>query len=511
MLWRIWTLLCGLPVGAAIGLATLRAPTPAVLAGAALAGGVVLLLLASLLARRDDEPERGHHLASAASFGWLAAAVFVAIFFEWAPGRLAWAAILPVVLVIALLRGVRDPGPAAGPLGWVMRAVAAAGIGALGVIAVAAAAAALLARPVEPGSRFASVLYAVDANVVTRPFPVCDAAPRATRILHGSGANPVLTPDDRFVFFDAPDRGRRQIHRLDRTSGELRCWTCGDPGNNVRPSVNASGVSMVFESDRDATWRVPDETEIYLAGIAKRVDVADPGRRLSFLPGPDTHPVFGPGPQMVTWSRREGGRYRIVSATIRSGHGGILLGTVGVIAEGGAQWIAPIAWSADGRSLVSVRGNPFATLEGFVLDPTSGAERALGANVAPGAAANGDGAWLAFATTRSHHAAGALPRALGFALGSFAERRAIHAPLRAETGVRVGPIDAPGDAAELSLPAELTSWGEPVGLAFTSDASAVVLGQRRAAGTGVEERLVELTLACTQLATAPREVPTVRR
>ena len=63
--------------------------------------------------------------------------------------------------------------------------------------------------------------------------------------------------------------------------------------------------------------------------------VADPSRRLSFLRGPDSHPIFGPGPQMVTWSHRESGRYQVVAAGIRSGHGGILLGNLGVLADGG--------------------------------------------------------------------------------------------------------------------------------------------------------------------------------
>jgi hypothetical protein len=213
---------------------------------------------------------------------------------------------------------------------------------------------------------------------------------------------------------------------------------------------------------------------------------------------------------MITWSRRDEGRYRIGAASIRSGHGGILLGGVGVLAEGGAAWIAPIAWSADARSLVFVRGNPFASLEGAVLDVATGEERALGEGVGLGAGANGDGAWLAWATTRSRHPAGVLPRALGFALAPFAQAAALHEPLRDETGVRVGAIAAPADAPPLALPEEIAKWGEPTGLAFTADASAIVLGQRRALDGAVEERLLEIELACTQLATAPRAIPAAR-
>ena len=510
MIWRSWAFFCGLPAGAALGLAALAKPTAWQIGLAGIAGGVLLAVIVTLLARRDVEPDRGGHLAAAASAGWYALGPALAIFFAWAPGSWAWAVTVPTVLAIALLRGSRDPGPGRGAFGWGVRAIAAAVLGLLAVLAIAAGFAALGAHPVEPGARFASTLYSIDAGVVTRPLPECGATPLATRVLRPSGAHPTLTSDDRFLFFDAPVDGRRQIHRLDRSNGDLLCWTCGDPGNNTRPSINSSGVSMVFESDRDATWRHPDETEIYLAGVAKRVDVADPGRRLSFLPGPDTNPIFGPGPQMVTWSRREGGRYSAVAASIRSGHGGILLGSVGVLAEGGAQWIAPVAWSADGRALVVVRGNPFAALEGAVVDPVSGATRSLGADVGLGAGANGDGAWLAWATTRSHHPAGALPRALGFALAPLAHARETAAPLRNETGVRAGAVAGPGDATALVLPAEIAQWGEPTGLASASDASAFVIGQRRSAADGVEERLVEIDLACTQVATAPREIPAAR-
>ncbi|RIK92658.1 MAG: hypothetical protein DCC71_24390, partial [Proteobacteria bacterium] len=377
--------------------------------------------------------------------------------------------------------------------------VAALGLGA--------AAAALAARTPEPSVRLASVLYTIDAGVVTRPLPVCDAAPRSVTVLREGGAHPALTPDDRFVYFDAPspaDGGRRQIHRLERSSGEQRCITCGQPGYNVRPSVNAAGIAMVFESDRDASWRRPDETELYLAGIATRTDAPDPGRRLSFSPGPDAHPVFGPGPQMVTWSRRTAGRYQVVAATIRSGHGGILLGKTGVLAEGGAQWIAPVAWSADARRLLVARGNPFAALRAVLRDPVEGESEPIAEEAALAGATNGDGAWLALATARSRHAAGVAPRVLGFALAPWAHATALREPLRQHTGLRVGPIASPAEAAQLALPDDVADWGEPAGLAFASDASGIALAQRRA-GAEPNERLLWIELACSQLATAPRE------
>jgi hypothetical protein len=507
LLWRLWSFVCGLPLGVVAALAALRAPSPLHLATAALAGGAVLAAATSLLARGDDEPDRGRHLAAAASAGWFAPAAGVAVFFDWAPGRWPWAVVCVLVLGVALFAGRRAPGPAGGPLAWLARGVAAALLGAGAVVALAAAVAALQASPPEPSARFASMLFSVDAGVVTRPLPVCDPTPRRVDASLPAGAHPALAPDARLVFFDAPvvaDGGRRQIHRLDRGSGELRCITCGEPGNNQRASVNAAGVAMVFETDRHATWLHPDDTEIYLAGIATHAARPDAGRRLTFAPGPDEHPVFGPGPQMLTWSRRADGGYEVVAAAIRSGHGGILLGAVGTLAEGGAQWIAPIAWGADGRSLVLVRGNPFAALQGTLLDPASGASLALGDALAPAASLNGDGAWLAFATTRSRHTAGVLPRALGASLAPWAHARARSEPLRDETVVALGPASQPDAAKALALGADVAAWGEPTGLALAPDASGLVLGQRRRAGAGVEERLVWIELACTQTAVAPR-------
>lgn len=508
MLWRLWAFVSGLPVGAALALEFLPRATPMKIGVAALAAAALLVAVAEWIARRDAEPDRGHHLAAAASLGWLGLIAAAATWLAW-PGSL-WSLAPVVALGIALFAGARAAGPARGPAGWLLRAIATLGLGAL----VATACAALIAmgsgRATDPGGRFASVLYSVDASVVPRELPICDPTPRAVTLLHAAGAHPVLTPDDGFVFFDAAvasDGGRRQIHRLERASGEVVCVTCGEPGNNQRPSINSAGVSMVFESDRHATWRHPDEADLYLAGVATRSEKPDPGRRLGFTPGPDTHPVFGPGPQMVTWSQRENGRYRVVAATIRSGHGGILLGTTGVLVEGGAQWVAPVAWGADGRTLVVVRGNPFAVFEGTAHDLAERATQPLGDELAPAAALDGDGAWLAFATARNRHAAGALPDWLGFALAPWATASALRTPLRDTTEIRGGVSQTPTDATPLVLPDEVARWGEPTGLAMQGDASALVLAQRRAGDSGLEERLLQIELACAQTAVPPREQP----
>jgi hypothetical protein len=505
LLWRLWAFVSGLPVGVALALDFLPGATPIRIAAAALAAGVLLVAIASWLARNDAEPDRGHHLAAASSLGWLGGIAALASWLDW-PGML-WSLVPVAALGVGLFAGTRAPGPASGPAGWILRCVAALGLGALVVTAVAVLVAMASGRGPEPGGRFASVLFSIDATVVPRELPICDPTPRSVTLLHASGAHPVLTPDDRFVYFDAAvasDGGRRQIHRLERASGAVVCITCGEPGNNQRPSINASGVSMVFESDRHATWRRPDETELYLAGVATRGEKPDAGRRLSFSPGPDAHPVFGPGPQMVTWSQREDGRYRVVSATIRSGHGGILLGTAGVLVDGGAEWVVPLAWGADARTLVVARGNPFAVLEGTAHDFAQRAAHVLEGPLAPAASLGGDGAWLAFATARNRHAAGALPRWLGFALGPWAETSELVVPLRDTTAIHTGASEPPAETAALVLPEEVARWGEPTGVAMQGDAGAFVLGQRRAGEAGLEERLLQIELACAQVASAPR-------
>jgi hypothetical protein len=511
LLWRIWIFLCGLPVGAAAALAIARTPSAAGIAIGALAAGAALVAIASLLARDDDEPDRGLHLANAASAGFAGLAAAAAVAFDWAPQRWFWVAAAIALLVAFLWAGLRAPGPAGGPARWALRALLAASIGFIVVLGIAAASAGLLARTPEPNARLSAALYAVDAGVVTRPFPVCAAAPKAVGAPLADGAHPALTPDGRFLYFDArvdAEGGRRQIQRLDRASGRVQCVTCGEDGNNQRPSVSASGVSLVFETDRHASRLHPDDTEIYLAAVTPPDRDAEAGRRLTFSTTPDERPIFGPGPTMLTWSRREGGRYRVVAAAIRSGHGGILLGSIGTLADGGAQWIAPIAWGADARSLVVARGNPFAAQSGALIDPTTGETRALGDDLAPAASLDGDGGWIALAATRSRHTAGVLPRWLGFALAPWAHAVDRRAPLRDETALRLGPAADPASAQTLALDPAVAAWGEPTGLAYAPDASALVLGQRDAGGA---ERLLWIDLDCTQTATAPREIPAPRR
>ena len=209
---------------------------------------------------------------------------------------------------------------------------------------------------------------------------------------------------------------------------------------------------------------------------------------------------------MVTWSRRVAGRYDVVAASIRSGHGGLLLGTPGVLANGGAQWIAPVAWSPDGRTLLVARGNPFAPLAMEAVDPTALRSPAAGQRRRARGSFDGDGAWL---DVRDDATAALVGRVA--ALARLCARAARECAARCTSRCAARPASAaarrrrPPHAAALALPAEVASWGEPTGVAIEPDGSGFVLGQRRGDDDGVHERLVEVQLACTQTAVAPRD------
>lgn len=496
MLWRLWSFASGLPLGAFVALAW--APDAASAAArapwGALAGGLLLASATHGLARwRDDEVERGRHLAAAASAGWLALPFGLAWWAGFAPGRVGWLAGCVGVLGLALWRRARALGPAGGAPRQALRVAGFVLGGALAAIGLGTAAAALGGSGVTPPSpRFAAQLYDLDATVATRPLPSCAPEPAAARILLETGAHPVLSPDGGVVWLDAPVAGRRQIHRLERASGALACWTCQEPGNNVRPAVAEPGRALVFDSDRAATWLRPDDTELFLASTARPL----PARRLTFRPGPDERALLGPGARVLVWSRRDGGRYQVAAAALRSGHGGWLLGAARVLARGGAEWVAPIAWAPDTRTLLLARGNPFAPLSGLALDPATGESTPLGDDLAAAAGFVADGGWLAVATAKPAHRGGALPAWLGFALGPWASAPGGAGPLLAGTGVRSGASAEPARASALALPEALARWGEPTGIAWEPDGSGFVLGQRRAGATGADERLVEVTLSC---------------
>ena len=512
MLWRLWSFVSGLPLGAFAAVATSPDATSAAARapwGAALGGLLLVVATSGLARRRDDESDRGRHLAMAASAGWLAIPAGLAGWLGFAPGPLPWLGACIVVLGLALWRGARAIGPAGGLLRQALGATAWVALGAVAALVIGTVVAAARGAGVSPPApRLATSVYDLDAAVVTQPLPSCAPVPRAVETLLDTGARPSLSPDGRIVWFDAPvaaEGGRRQIHRLDRETGAVECWTCGEPGNNVRPDAGDSGLALVFESDREADWLSPDDTEIFLLGTARRA----PSRRLTFRAGPDEWPRLGPSSRLVVWSRRDGGRYEVASAALRSGHGGILLGNVGVLATGGSEWIAPLGWAPDARTMVLGRGNPFAPLRGLAVDPATGSVTALGDDLAPAAAFGADGGWLAVPTAQGGHWAGALPRSLGFALAPWARSRSRAHPLLHGSGIRSGPTSDPTAARALTLPAALASWGAPTGLALAPDGRALVLGQRREASGRIDERLVEIALDCD--GTAFARSPDARR
>jgi hypothetical protein len=273
-------------------------------------------------------------------------------------------------------------------------------------------------------------------------------------------------------------------------TGEVACFTCGEPGENRRPDPNPTGTSVVFDSDRHRGPRAPANTELHLLD-ARGEPGSRASRQVSFSPGRDDHALFAPDGRSLLWSRGAGGRYDVVSAGFLTGHGGLLLAPPRVVAAGGARWAAPLAWSADARALVVGRGRPRRPLAAEQLDPATAELRGLG-DVAD-AAFSADGGRLALARAPGAAAPGA--RAwLGFLLGSLAAARGEPpAPFAGGTAVETG--DTGGELAAVEL-GDVATWGVPTGVTLSPDGRWLVVGQRRAAAGGVEERLVKLTLDC---------------
>jgi hypothetical protein len=329
-------------------------------------------------------------------------------------------------------------------------------------------------------------------------LPAC--APRAARVdvLAPAGAHPRLAPGGETLWFDAPGPdGRRQIHRLSRASGEAACATCDEPGNNRRPAPGPGGLLVAFDTDRHARWRHPGDTEIHLLNTAT-IGRGVQSRRLTWTPGADEWALFAPGSQTLVWSHGEAGRYRVVSASLRTGHGALQLGRAATLRDGGAEWLAPLAWSPDARTLAAARGNPLGPARVDALDPGTN-EHVRFSVPASGAGAlsfNADGGWYALATSRRASPAGLLPTRLGFALAPLASAWNGGDPARFQgSEVRWGPT---GGEAEIVDLGESAAWGWPTGIALEDDATGFVLGQRRAGPAGFEERLLSVKLDCSR-------------
>lgn len=477
-----------------------RPPDPSPLAveiGAAV-GGALLVLVATLLALRpQDEPDRGAHFARAASAGLVAIPAGAATWLGLAPGPRPLVVAVLLLLVTAFFAASRRRAPAGGFSGQLVAAAAALGGGAVAVLLVAGLLAAFEAPKVLPDEARERAVYDEDAKVATVALPSCE--PRAARVdvLTNMGAHPRLAAGGKKLFFDAPGPGgRRQIHERDGASGEVRCLTCGEPGNNRHPAPNVDGSVVLFDSDRQASWLRPTETELHLLNVSG-AGRGVASRRITYSPGPDESPIFSPAANVLVWSRGAGGAYRVVSAALVSGHGSLEVGSARTLVAGGAAWVAPLGWSPDARTLAVVRGNPLAPGRARASDPATDQAVPLGETVSSSSSLsfNRDGGWLALTTAHRADAAGLLPGALGFVLapalaavdGDEPSFRPLTEVFWGATGEKLRQVDL-GESAR---------WGWPTGISLEPGATGFVLGQRRAADDGIEERLIAVRLDCT--------------
>ncbi|MCG8588018.1 MAG: hypothetical protein MJE66_01880 [Proteobacteria bacterium] len=490
----VWCFVWGLPLGwlAAVALlgpgAGLWRWAGAAAAGLLLAGGV------RALRRRHNDPDRDLHLATAAGTGGFGAPAIALADLGVAPGAAGFLLLTAVVLAVGLGLGFHRRGAAslAGALGVAAGAVAGGAV--VGLVA-AAIATQLRAPERNRGERLATAVYDLDAEVATQPVVACESAPRRVRALTSQGAHPRFGGEGgRWLWYDAldPASGRRQVRRLDRIRGEDLCWTCDEPGNNRRPAPDASGGSVVFDSDRHVSAETPVNTELYGAATPE----AGPrlaARRLTFSPGPDDRAIPAPRAGLLVWSRSGPGGYFVASASLQTGHGGVVLGNPGALYAGKTRWTAPLAWSRDARALFVIEGQPLSTGRLLRIDPATGQ---VEVELETGAAATGHGVradrGLAVgARARSTGLAAQLPHALGFAWGRLQIARGLAPRLRAASwywtaGDETGSLDL----------ARWGDWGEPTGATLTPDGAVLVIGQRRTTAQGVEERLLEIALDC---------------
>jgi len=472
---------------ALLGLAVLPAGGPPVarvvaLAALALLPGGVALVLQRRTGARDDRLALGAAGAlSVAGFG-------VGIWLGWAPGGLAFAlAALAWTLAAGVLEG-RVEAPVTLP--EVLQRVALHAVAPLAVaLAAAIGTAGLGAAAPAPTPERARAVYDLDARLATRPRPDCAQQAAASRVLVEQGAHPRLSLADGSLWFDAPVDGRRQIHRRDAATGAVTCWTCGEPGHNQRPALARDGAAVVFDTDR---WKGDGEsgTELHRASTQR------PGAslRLTRRPGADERPALGPSARVIAWAHRSGGRSAVVSASLVSGHGGVLLGAPGTLAAGGSRWVAPLAWSPDARTLVVARGNPLGDLEARRIDPATGEAEPLAFEVGHGPAGiSADGGWLALTRGERMPALGVLPASFGTVLAPRLAAVDGHRPLLRRTLLVTGPPSGPLREVPLG---KLEAWGEPTGVALDGGGTRAVVGQRRFADGVVRERLVEISLVC---------------
>ncbi|MDJ0785625.1 MAG: hypothetical protein QNK05_02385 [Myxococcota bacterium] len=491
----LWSLLAGLGPGALLVLLISReAPLPILIGGALLGGGLLTLCVFALERNGGWEPERGRMLAQGASSALLAWPAIGALLLDLPPHRALAGVLALAALVGSLWLAARRRGPADPLLRHV--GIVALGFAGFGVLLGGAAALSplLLGTPALPPGAFASGSYDVDATVALEPLLECGAAVASSSTLLDRGAHPRLAGEGRFVFFDAEVEGERQIQRLDREDGSVRCLTCGQPGHNRRPAPSPAGTGVVFDTDRHRSWRHPMNTELYALEI-REDDRPRAAIRLTRDLRPDDHPLYDPSGRGILWTRVLGPEFAVVRGAIRGGHGGVILTGTTLVTKGGLQWPGALAWAPDARALAVGYGHDARPLDLVLSDPATDATLPAIAEVAAGASVSfsADGQRLAIVTTRPSGAASLLPKRLGFLLGRLAPALTpdgVTGP--GETRLFVGPK---GDAKSIELDA-LGSWGAPTGVALAPAGDALVLGQRRHAEGATSERLVWIELDC---------------
>ncbi len=491
MLWRLWAFVASAPLGVLAALALPRPVPDAGLAGAAVAGGAVGAALASLAARfGDDAPDRSAHVARGASAGLLALPALFAALTRLGPPAVVWLALAALGLGLALWRASRAQTPGPGARGIALAALGALIAGALGVAGIAFLHGFLPVGSPPTDASLRSAILDIDSRVPLRARAQCAPRVGALTVVAQQGGAPRLGADGESIWFEArADDGRWQVHRV-RPGEASRCWTCGEAGNNRRPAPHPTGASVLFDSDRFASWRSPSDTEVMLVSARGDEGPRHPARRLTYRPGPDDHAFYDPSGSGFVWSSGESGRFEVLRAAIQSGHGGLLLSPPFALASARVSWIIPLAWAPDARTLVVARGQPLAPLVGERIDPASGERSPLtqGGVLAGSVSFSADGSLMAVASTSPAGATRLVPFTLGNLLG-----RSVDEARAGAEGTRIALGDVGAEPAELEL-GPLARWGAPSGIALAPDARAFVLGQRGSHG----ERIVRVELACEE-------------
>lgn len=332
---------------------------------------------------------------------------------------------------------------------------------------------------------YRTLAFDIDAGVALGPLLDCEAALGRGPVLASPGAHPRFGAPPGRLWFDAPgSEGRRQLHFIDPGSREPRCWTCGEAGNNFRPVPNPIGEGILFESDRNGGLGV------FSAETRERSRGRLPARRIIPAAAPGAFPIYEAGGRGMVWSTGNEGRFSLLTAALVAGHGGLSLGSHRPLVAGGLDWVAPLAWSLDARSLVYARGAGPDAFQGWWIDPATGREEALGPLAGAAAVSFArDGRSMILASEEGSDAG---PAGMGFILarmGGPPARAAGRSQLR---------LGTPGEELVRLDLGSVADWGAPTGVALAIDGRSLVLGQWRRGEEGREERLIQLSRSCRE-------------